>query len=107
MTASVIPPSPSREEYARDYAAALAANGDESIFARAEPIGLFIEWLADARAHEPNDANAMTLSTVDADGLPDARIVLLKDVDAPRLHLLFQQRERQGRRADGSSRRRP
>ena len=82
MTASVIPPSPSREEYARDYAAALAANGDESIFARAEPMGLFIEWLADARAHEPNDANAMTLSTVDADGLPDARIVLLKDVDA-------------------------
>ena len=82
MTASVIPPSPSREEYARDYAAALAANGDETIFTRAEPIGLFVEWLADARAHEPNDPNAMTLSTVDADGLPDARIVLLKDVDA-------------------------
>jgi pyridoxamine 5'-phosphate oxidase len=82
MTASVIPPSPSREEYARDYAAALTANGDETIFTRAEPIGLFVEWLADARAHEPNDANAMTLSTVDADGLPDARIVLLKDVDA-------------------------
>ncbi|MFA4939793.1 pyridoxamine 5'-phosphate oxidase [Brevundimonas sp.] len=82
MTASVIPPSPSREDYARDYAAALAANGDETIFTRAEPIGLFVEWLADARAHEPNDANAMTLSTVDADGLPDARIVLLKDVDA-------------------------
>ena len=82
MTASVIPPSPSREDYARDYAAALAANGDETIFARPEPIGLFVEWLADARAHEPNDANAMTLSTVDADGLPDARIVLLKDVDA-------------------------
>ena len=82
MTASVIPPSPSREDYARDYAAALAANGDETIFARPEPIGLFVEWLADARAHEPNDANAMTLSTVDADGLPDARLVLLKDVDA-------------------------
>ena len=81
MTAPVIPPSPSREEYARDYAAALAANGDESIFARPEPIGLFIEWLADAGAHEVNDSNAMTLSTVDADGLPDARIVLLKDVD--------------------------
>ena len=82
MTAPVIPPSPSREEYARDYAAALAANGDETIFDRPEPIGLFVEWLADARAHEPNDPNAMTLSTVDADGLPDARIVLLKDVDA-------------------------
>ena len=82
MTQAAIPPSPTREEYARDYAAALAANGDESIFERAEPTGLFIEWLAEARAHETNDSNAMTLSTVDQDGLPDARIVLLKDVDA-------------------------
>lgn len=82
MTAPVIPPSPSREEYARDYAAALAANSDESLFDRREPIGLLIDWLAEARAHEVNDANAMTLSTVDAQGAPDARIVLLKDVDA-------------------------
>lgn len=82
MTTPVIPPSPSREEYARDYAAALAANADEAIFDRVEPIGLFVDWLADARAHEVNDPNAMTLSTVDADGWPDARLVLLKDVDA-------------------------
>jgi pyridoxamine 5'-phosphate oxidase len=82
MTAPFIPSSPTREEYARDYAAALAANGDESIFDRAEPVALFIEWLNDARATEPNDANAMTLSTVDADGAPDSRMVLLKDVDA-------------------------
>jgi len=82
MTVPVIPPSPSREEYARDYAAALAANGDETIFERPEPFGLFVEWLAEATAHEINDSNAMTLSTVDAEGLPDARIVLLKDVDA-------------------------
>jgi len=81
MTAPVIPPSPSREEYARDYAAALAANGDETIFDRGEPIGLFVEWLADARAHEVNDPNAMCLSTVDAEGAPDSRMVLLKDVD--------------------------
>lgn len=82
MTHAAIPPSPDREEYARDYAAALAANGDEAAFERAEPIGLFVDWLADARAHEINDANAMTLSTVDADGSPDSRIVLLKDIDA-------------------------
>ena len=82
MTAPVIPPSPSREEYARDYAAALAANGDETIFDRSEPIGLVIDWLADARAHEVNDPNAMCLSTVDGDGMPDGRMVLLKDVDA-------------------------
>ncbi len=82
MTAPVIPPSPTREEYAEHYAAALAANGDETIFDRAEPIGLFVEWLADATRTEPNDPNAMTLATIDADGAPDARIVLLKDVDA-------------------------
>lgn len=82
MTSPVIPSSPTREEYARDYAAALAANGDETIFDRDEPIGLIVDWLTDARAHEPNDPNAMALSTVDADGAPDSRMVLLKDVDA-------------------------
>lgn len=82
MTAAVIPHSPSREEYARDYAAALAANSDETAFERDDPLGLFVDWLANARAHEPNDPNAMALSTVDADGAPDSRMVLLKDVDA-------------------------
>ncbi|RZJ44842.1 MAG: pyridoxamine 5'-phosphate oxidase [Brevundimonas sp.] len=81
MTAPVIPPSPTREEYAEQYAAALAANGDETIFSRSEPVGLFVEWLEDAKRYEPNDANAMALATVDAEGLPDARMVLLKDVD--------------------------
>lgn len=80
MTAPVIPSSPSREEYARDYAAALAANGDEAAFDRDDPVGLFTDWLAEALRHEPNDANAMALATVDGDGLPDCRMVLLKDV---------------------------
>ncbi|WP_339870854.1 pyridoxamine 5'-phosphate oxidase [uncultured Brevundimonas sp.] len=82
MTAPVIPPSPTREEFEARYAAALAANGDESIFDRDDPVGLFVDWLTDARGSEPNDANAMALATVDANGLPDCRIVLLKDVDA-------------------------
>lgn len=82
MSQPVIPPSPSREDYARDYAAALAANGDETAFDRDDPIGLFVDWLEQARGHEPNDANAMALATVDPDGLPDCRMVLLKDVDA-------------------------
>ena len=77
MTQPLIPPSPS----AQDYAAQLAANADETMFERSEPFGLFAEWLEAAKASEPNDANAMTLATVDASGLPDARMVLLKDVD--------------------------
>ena len=78
MSQSPIPPSPS----AADYAAQLAANADETQFDRDEPIALFIEWLAEARRSEPNDSNAMALATVDGDGVPDCRMVLLKDVDA-------------------------
>jgi pyridoxamine 5'-phosphate oxidase len=48
----------------------------------ADPFALFAEWLAEATASEPNDPNAMALATVDADGLPDVRMVLLKGFDA-------------------------
>jgi pyridoxamine 5'-phosphate oxidase len=44
----------------------------------ADPIALFSEWLAQAEATELNDPNAMALATVDASGMPDARMVLLK-----------------------------
>jgi len=49
---------------------------------RADPFALFGEWLGEATASEPNDPNAMALATVDADGLPDVRMVLLKGFDA-------------------------
>ena len=48
-----------------------------------EPFALFDEWLKEAAAHEPNDPNAMALATVDPDGLPNVRMVLLKGVDGP------------------------
>jgi pyridoxamine 5'-phosphate oxidase len=48
---------------------------------RADPFALFAEWLEEATAAEPNDPNAMALATVDADGLPDVRMVLLKGFD--------------------------
>ena len=47
----------------------------------AEPFTLFAEWFAQAQAHEPNDPNAMALATVDAAGMPNVRMVLLKGVD--------------------------
>jgi len=46
-----------------------------------EPFGLFAAWLDEATKSEPNDPNAMALSTVDAGGLPDVRMVLLKGFD--------------------------
>ncbi|MDZ7601519.1 MAG: pyridoxamine 5'-phosphate oxidase [Hoeflea sp.] len=47
----------------------------------AEPYRLFAQWLEDATASEPNDPNALALATVDADGMPDVRMVLLKGFD--------------------------
>ena len=48
---------------------------------RDNPLPLFDEWLEDARASEPNDPNAVALATVDADGMPNVRMVLLKGAD--------------------------
>ena len=46
-----------------------------------EPYSLFEAWLAEAAKSEPNDPNGMALATVDQDGLPNIRIVLLKGHD--------------------------
>jgi pyridoxamine 5'-phosphate oxidase len=46
-----------------------------------KPIKIFKEWYGEAKATEPVNPNAMTLATVDDDGRPSARMVLLKDVD--------------------------
>ena len=71
----LIPPSPSEADYQ-----AYATEEDASA-GHADPFALFAEWLAEAAKSEPADPNAMTLATVDAQGLPDARTVLLKDFD--------------------------
>ena len=70
-----IPPSPSEEDYVRQVATA----EPPPLLTDADPFDLFNQWLADAVAKEPNDANAMSLATVDESGLPDVRMVLLKD----------------------------
>jgi pyridoxamine 5'-phosphate oxidase len=49
--------------------------------AAVEPFTLFTDWFEEAKAHEPNDPNAFALATIDAAGLPNVRIVLLKGLD--------------------------
>ncbi|MEO1015024.1 MAG: pyridoxamine 5'-phosphate oxidase [Pseudomonadota bacterium] len=68
----LIPPTPSAEAYAVD-----ADQGD--VFTKGDPFALFEEWFMLAKEHEPNDPNAMSLATVDGTGLPDVRVVLMKD----------------------------
>ena len=75
MTDTLIPPSPSEAEYRQ-----VSPESDEGLFGREEPIALFADWFAEAKAKEINDPNAMALATVDAHSMPDVRMVLLKDV---------------------------
>ncbi len=50
-----------------------------SALPESDPLALFASWLAEARASEPNDSNAMALATATPDGRPSVRMVLLKD----------------------------
>ncbi|MCU0901669.1 MAG: pyridoxamine 5'-phosphate oxidase [Cypionkella sp.] len=52
------------------------------IFAGDDPFAIARQWLAEAEAAEVNDPNAIALSTVDSDGMPNVRMVLLKEIEA-------------------------
>lgn len=62
-----------------------------------DPIALFAAWLGEAAAKEPADPEAMTLATVDAEGMPDARMVLLKGHDARGFVFYSNQESQKGR----------
>lgn len=74
---ALIPASPSEDDYVRQVTEAEPL----PLLPEADPFELFGTWLAAAVESEPNDGNAMALATVDADGLPDVRMVLLKGFD--------------------------
>lgn len=62
-------------------AAALNSDSDRAgIFAGDDPVAILRAWMAEAERTEIADANAMALATVDADGLPNVRVVLLKEI---------------------------
>ncbi|MBA85186.1 pyridoxamine 5'-phosphate oxidase [Thalassobius sp. S69A] len=52
------------------------------IFAGDDPFEIARKWLSEAEKTEPNDPNAIALSTVDSQGLPNVRMVLLKEIEA-------------------------
>ncbi|QFT59706.1 Pyridoxine/pyridoxamine 5'-phosphate oxidase [Sulfitobacter sp. THAF37] len=52
------------------------------IFAGPDPFEIARRWLAEAEDTEPNDPNAVALATVDETGLPNVRMVLLKEIEA-------------------------
>lgn len=87
---SVIPPTPSDDAY-------LAGGDQGEAFTKDEPLVLFLEWFDLAKRKEPHDPNAMALATVDADGLPNVRMVLLKDIDSSGLTFFTSMESAKGR----------
>ena len=67
------------------------------MFAEPDPFALFDAWLVEARGNEINDPDAMALATVDADGLPDVRMVLLKGHGADGFRFYTHERSAKGR----------
>jgi len=59
-----------------------ASSENVDFFDVGDPLILFHEWMKEAQTSEPNDPTAMALSTVDEDGMPNVRMVLLKAVDS-------------------------
>lgn len=71
----VIPPTPSAQDYHAEDARPWIPDAKD-------PFALLETWLKEAGETEPNDASAAALATVDSDGLPDVRIVLVRGLSA-------------------------
>ncbi|MBO6791336.1 MAG: pyridoxamine 5'-phosphate oxidase [Dinoroseobacter sp.] len=72
------------------------------IFAGDDPFQLVRDWLAEAQETELNDPNAIALATVDADGMPNARMVLLKDIEQDAFVFYTNYDSRKGQELDAS-----
>ena len=95
---TLIPPSPAEDE----YVAAVKAADPAPLLDDRDPFALFEGWLKEALKSEPNDANAMNLATVDADGMPNCRMVLLKGVDPAGFVFYTNTRSAKGRELAGN-----
>ena len=91
---------PAIADLRRTYARAALDEGDVD----PDPIVQFRRWFEEALAARVVEPNAMTLATVDADGHPDARVVLLKGADARGLSFYTDYRSAKGRQLDARPR---
>ena len=69
-----------------------------------DPIERFQRWLEEALESEPYEPTAMTLATVDSNGIPSARMVLLKDADASGFVFYTNTESRKGVELDATAR---
>ncbi len=77
-------------------------DGRDGIFAGEDPFAIAQRWLREASAVEPNDPNAIALSTVDAAGMPNARMVLLKEIEPEAFVFYTNYESQKARELDGA-----
>ncbi len=88
--------NPSIADIRKTYAQAQLLESDTA----SDPMQQFDHWWTQAVEAQIDEVNAMTLATVDADGMPDARIVLLKGVDAAGFHFYTNYSSRKGKQLE-------
>lgn len=72
------------------------------IFAGSDPFAIAQGWLTEAEAQEPNDPNAIALATADASGMPNVRMVLLKEIEADAFVFYTNYRSKKGQEIEVS-----
>lgn len=72
------------------------------IFAGDDPFAIARAWLAEAEPLEPNDPNAIALATVDDGGMPNVRMVLLKEIEADAFVFYTNYGSKKGREIEAS-----
>ncbi|MCL3883557.1 pyridoxamine 5'-phosphate oxidase [Marivita sp. GX14005] len=72
------------------------------IFAGDDPFEIARAWLREAEASEPNDPNAIALASVDEQGMPNVRMVLLKEIEADAFVFYTNYESRKGREIETS-----
>lgn len=72
------------------------------IFAGDDPFAIARAWLAEAEPVEPNDPNAIALATVDGAGMPNVRMVLLKEIEADAFVFYTNYGSKKGREIEAS-----
>ena len=76
--------------------------GRSGIFEGEDPFAIARRWLDEARAQEPNDPDAAALATVDADGLPNVRVVLMRGFEPDAFVFYTNRDSAKGRELDGA-----
>ncbi len=76
--------------------------GRSGIFEGEDPFAIARRWLDEARTQEPNDPDAAALATIDADGLPNVRVVLMRGFEPDAFVFYTNRDSAKGRELDGA-----